>query len=301
MKLAITGGAGFIGHHLAPRLSYSGHDVVCVDNLSTSSEGAVEAIRSRGIPLIKADVRDYDDIVGAIEECDAVVHSAALVDVEESVRKPTLYLQNNTVGTATVAKACADLGVERVVYLSSAAVYGDPVELPIDEEHPLRPLSPYGLSKFAGEQVIRLYSSLYGLHYVTLRIFNAYGSGQRGGVVAEFVSRVKRGLPLIIHGDGTQTRDFIHVRDICAAVEKALETKNVNRGCNVGSGRATEIERLAELVARVAELEPNFERAPSRPGDVRQSCADISKATKFLGFTPSVCLEEGLRELLVGV
>lgn len=290
-----------MGGYLAVYLKSRGCDVTCIDNLSRASNRAVRAVRSAGVSLLEIDIRDQREIVRALEGRDAVVHAAALIDVEESIEKPLLYLDNNALGTATVAKACVDAGVKRLIYISSAAVYGDPIKLPIDEDHPTRPLSPYGLSKLIGEQVVDLFSRVYGLEYVVLRLFNVYGPGQTSayaGVITRFVARVKANLPPIIYGDGEQTRDFVNVRDVCGAVELALVTDHVNEIYNIGSGAATRIKDLAKLVTKLAGVEGEPIYAAPRPGDIRHSCADISKARIYLGFTPRVSLEEGLKELL---
>jgi UDP-glucose 4-epimerase len=192
-----------------------------------------------------------------------------------------------------VAKQCAKTGA-RLIHISSAAVYGEPQRLPIDEGHPMRPLSPYGLSKLAGEQMTQMLAP----GAAVLRLFNVYGPGQTGtyaGVISKFVERAKRGLPPVIYGDGTQTRDFIHVADVARLVEVVLD-RGAAGVYNVGTGRAVSIRELAAIVMRLAGLggEPLY--APPRPGDIKHSAADVSKA-KSLGWQPQMPLEEGLREL----
>jgi len=231
------------------------------------------------------------------------VHAAAYVSVCESMRKPALYFRNNVEGTANVAKACLDSGVKLMIYLSSAAVYGEPVSLPISETHPTNPTSPYGLSKLMGEELVRFYSK-YGLKHVILRLFNVYGLGQSkayAGVVTRFIERAVKGLPPIIYGDGEQTRDFIHVRDVSEAVEQILEKGVVNETFNVGSGIPTKIKDLAELVMNIVKLnrEPIY-RKP-RVGDIKHSYADISKAENLIDFKPKVNLNEGLKELIESI
>ncbi len=305
MKVVITGGAGFIGCNLAVFLRGRGYEVVCLDNFSRASENAVGTLEKLGVNLVKGDVRDYKVTSEVARGCDVVVHAAALIDAEESVKKPLLYLENNALGTAVVAKVCVDLAIPRLVYLSSAAVYGEPARLPVSESHPLNPVSPYGLSKLMGERVIKHFSSLYGLRYVILRLFNVYGFRQHGGsysgVIARFVERVRRGKPPIIYGDGRQTRDFIHVRDVCRVVEKVLKTEYVNEVFNVGFGKPVKIEDLARLILRLSGLNLEPVHVPPRPGDVRHSYADITKARQLLGFKPKIDLEEGVKELLSGV
>lgn len=301
LRVLITGGAGFIGHNLAAYLKERGYDVVAFDSLERPAEGSVKRLEAAGVPLVRGDVRDTSALSKALKGCHAAVHCAAYIDVEESFRKPVAYLDNNVLGTASVAEACLRAGARRVVLLSSAAVYGDPEKLPVKESHPLRPLSPYGLSKLLAERVLEFYSAERGLEYVTLRLFNAYGPGQSGpyaGVIAKFVARARAGLPPVVFGDGEQTRDFVHVSDACRAVELALSTDKVGEVYNVGSGAAVKIKDLAKLVMEFAGLGGEPAYAPPKPGDVRRSCADITKARRLLGFAPMVRLEEGLKELL---
>lgn len=304
MKVLITGGAGFIGHHLALYLSSLGYDVLCVDNLSRSSPEVINILRRYGINLIVVDVLDINslDVIMSRFKPEVVIHTAALVSVEESVKKPEEYFRCNVLGTLNTVRISTNYGVSRFIYLSSAAVYGDPIKLPVSEEHPLNPKSPYGLSKLLGEEVVKLYYRMYGLEYVILRLFNVYGPRQflnpYSGVITKFIDRVSKGLPPVIYGDGTQTRDFIHVLDVCRVIQLCVSTEKVNEVYNVGSGKPLSINELADLVVRVSglDLRPTYES--SRPGDIRHSYADISKAVKYLGFKPSVSIEEGIKELL---
>ena len=296
MRVLVTGGAGFIGGHVALSLAERGYEVVVLDNLERPSSLLLARLREAGLPVLVGDVRSFHDCGGY----DVVVHAAAYIDVAESVEKPVEYLENNAVATARVAKACAGSGA-LLVYMSSAAVYGEPESLPLREDHPTRPISPYGLSKLVGEQVLQVFARTYGLRYVALRLFNVYGPGQSSayaGVVSRFVERAARGLPPVIYGDGLQTRDFVHVRDVARAVHLCVERGVVNEVLNVATGRPTTILELARLVCRLAGIgaEPLFEKP--RPGDIRHSYADISKAESLLGYKPTVSLEEGLRELL---
>ncbi len=304
MKVLITGGAGFIGHHLALHLSSLGYEVLCLDNLSRSSPEVVKTLRSFNIDLIVADVLDINslELIMSRFKPEVVIHTAALVSVEESVRKPEDYLRCNVLGTLNTVRVSTNYGVSRFIYLSSAAVYGDPIKLPVSEEHPLNPKSPYGLSKLIGEEVVKLYHRMYGLEYVILRLFNVYGPRQSlnpySGVITKFIDRVCKGLPPVIYGDGTQTRDFIHVLDVCRATQLSISTENVNEVYNIGSGKPLSINELANLIIRISKLELRSTYEPSRPSDIRHSYADISKAVKYLGFKPSVSIEEGIEELL---
>ena len=285
MRVEVTDGAGFVGSHVAAYLAEGGFRVVAVDSLERAS--AVRPLEEVGVPLVVGDVRRVN-----LPLADAVV-DAAYINVEESWERPYDYMWNNATATSRIARQCAETGA-RLVYISSAAVYGEPQRLPIDESHSTRPLSPYGLSKLAGEQVAQMLAP----GAAVFRLFNVYGPGQAGpyaGVVSKFIERAKRGLPPVIYGDGTQTRDFIHVADVARLVEVVL-----NRGAdgvyNVGTGRAVSIRELAAIVMRLAGLggEPLY--GPPRPGDIKHSAANVSKA-KSLGWQPQMPLEEGLRRL----
>jgi len=260
--------------------------VVAVDNLERAS--ALKRLEEVGVPLVVGDVRHVD-----LPPADVVVHAAAYISVDESWERPYDYMWNNAAATARVAKRCAETSAH-LVYISSAAVYGEPQRLPIDENHPTKPLSPYGLSKLAGEQITQMLAP----GAAVLRLFNVYGPGQTGpyaGVISKFVERAKRGLPPVIYGDGTQTRDFIHVADVARLVEVVLDCGAAGV-YNVGTGRAVSIRELAAVVMRLAGLggEPLY--GPPRPGDIKHSAADVSKA-KSLGWQPQMPLEEGLRRL----
>jgi UDP-glucose 4-epimerase len=300
MKVLITGGAGFIGHNLAIRLKNNGFEVSVLDSLERSTGFAVERLKEESIPVLRAGVKSTDVVKNALKGVDAVVHAAAYTDVAESMENPVLYLDNNALGTALVAEASLKTRVGLFIYLSSAAVYGDPVRLPVDENHPTRPLSPYGLSKLMGEDVVKFFSRL-GLRYVVLRLFNVYGPGQNtayAGVITRFLERVGNGLPPVVYGDGEQTRDFIHVDDVSKAVELALRLKCFNDVFNIGSGSPVRIRDLAGLVMRLNRVEGEPVYAASRLGDIKHSYADISKARSILGFEPGIGLEEGLRRLV---
>ena len=297
--ILVTGGAGFIGSHLVKELVKSGFSVRLLDNLSN---GSLENIREvlGSIEFIKGDIRDKNVVEGALKGVDAVVHLAALIDVAESVEKPELYLEVNVNGTFNVTRASRK--VSAFIFASTCAVYGEPVRIPIGEDHPLSPKSPYAATKIAGEAFVQAYGNLYGYRPVILRLFNVYGPRQSkayAGVITEFVKRATLGEPPIIFGDGEQTRDFVHVKDVTRAIIKALDSDNASGIYNVGSGVAVTINDLAHLILKLAGKE-NVEpiHGPPRPGDIKHSQANINRAKKELGYSPSVSLEEGIREIL---
>ncbi len=302
MKVLVTGALGFIGHHLCLHLSSRGYDVVGVDNLSRGVRRRIKLLEENNVKVIVADVRDTELMYKILSQyrVSAVVHLAALISVEESFEKPLLYEDVNAKGTISLVLAANKAGVERIVYASSAAVYGNPVRLPIDEDHPLKPLSPYGASKLVGEFYAKtLFKGNRGV--IVLRLFNVYGPGQNpeyAGVITRFMERLSQGKPPVIYGSGEQTRDFIHVLDVVEAVEKALTTSYSGYVLNIGTGRPTKIKDLAYTMIKLygLELEPVY--APPRKGDIMHSYADISLAKRILGWSPRISLEEGLRMLV---
>ncbi|AEC51261.1 UDP-glucose 4-epimerase [Pyrococcus sp. NA2] len=291
--VVITGGAGFIGSHLAEALAED-NDVVVIDNLYS---GKLENI-PENVKFVEADVRDYEKIADIIREADYVFHEAAQISVEESIRDPVFTEEVNVIGTINVLRALAE-GEGKLIFASSAAVYGDPIELPIKEDSELRPISPYGITKLTGEHYCRVYYELYGVPIVVLRYFNVYGPRQSSayaGVISIFMERAIRGEPLIIYGDGKQTRDFIFVKDVVDANLLVAKKERANGEVfNVATGRETMIIDLALKVIELSSSPSQIIFYPPRPGDIKRSVADIGKIRK-LGFKPKYSLEEGLKE-----
>lgn len=278
-----------------------GFQVRVVDNLVRA--GMLEEARELGVEILRVDVRSYKSLLKAFKGAESVIHLAALISVEESASKPMLYNEVNTVGTLNVLKASLEAGVERVVYASSAAVYGEPKSLPVREDHPTKPLSVYGASKLAGESYCTAFHSTYGVETLVLRYFNVYGPGQNveyAGVIQKFIDRVSVGKPPIIFGDGSQTRDFIHVLDVARANVNAVRSKVKHGIFNIASGREISIRELADLISEISgrKVEPSY--TEPRPGDIKRSWADISKAAEVLGFKPEISLEKGLHLMLEG-
>jgi len=300
-KVLVTGGAGFIGSRLVERLLNLGYDVTVVDNLSTGKKQNLrEALRN--IDFIQGDIRDKEVLKKATRGVDYVVHLAALISVSESVRLPNLYFDVNVNGTLALLNESSKAGVEKFVFASSCAVYGNPVRIPIGEDHPLRPLSPYAESKLAAERHCRMYSQRKALKTFILRLFNVYGPrqdhSQYSGVITQFVRRVSQNQPPIIYGSGEQTRDFIYVDDVVEYVVRTLGSE-AEETYNIGSGKQTTINELAGLVTKIMgkpDLIPLH--LPPREGDIVHSLADISKAKAILGYTPQTPLGEGLKEAI---
>lgn len=299
LRIAVTGGAGFIGSHLVRRLVEMGFAVTVLDNLSTGSLRNLNDVL-RDIDFVRGDVTNLDDVEKAISSSDVVVHLAALIDVGESVEKPELYFDVNVKGTFNIARASRK--ADALIFASSSAVYGEPIKIPISEDHPLSPRSPYAASKMAGEAYVNCFAEINEYRPVVLRLFNVYGPKQSraySGVIVEFIKKALRGEPPVIFGDGEQIRDFIHVSDVVKAVINAITNSSVTGTFNIGSGEGVTINKLALLVAEIAgrrELRPIY--SLPRKGDIRVSIADITKARRELGFNPTVSLEDGLRELV---
>jgi UDP-glucose 4-epimerase len=307
-RILVSGGAGFIGSHIVDRLISEDFEVTVIDNLQTGHLKNIKRDQSRRkLHFIRGDIRDFNLVRKAVKDVDAVFHEAALVDVALSIENPVLTNEVNVTGTLNILKASSDLGVKRLIYASSAAVYGSTLRPQKREDGTLNPTSPYGVSKLAAENYVRLFSNLYDMETVSLRYFNVYGPRQSfnirsayGGIIALCVNRLLRNTPPIIYGDGEQTRDFVYVQDVVEANMLALNTKDaVGETFNVGSGTSTTINQIAELLKKITNKENlhNIYSDP-RPGDIRHGYADISKAKKLLGYNPQFSIKEGLTELV---
>jgi len=305
LRVLVTGVAGFIGSHLCRRLLDLGIEVHGLDDLSRGFAERVKDLEDAGMVFHRADVRDWSMVHEILHRVkpDVIMHLAALISVEESIRMPALYMEVNAEGTRNLVRAASRAGVRRFIYASSAAVYGNPVKLPITEDHPTSPLSPYGLSKLMGERYVA--SEFIGEEKpVILRIFNVYGPDQNpeyAGVITRFMERLSRGEPPIIFGDGCQTRDFIHVDDVVEAFIRSLDVPlDKMLVANIGSGRPVKIIELARMMIRLYGLDIEPVHALPRPGDIRDSYADISRARRILGWSPRIGLEEGLQKIIRG-
>ncbi|NJE07965.1 SDR family oxidoreductase [Thermococcus sp. M39] len=290
--IVVTGGAGFIGSHIAEELSKD-NEVVVIDNLYS---GKVENV-PENVKFIQADIRDYESIADVISQADYVFHEAALVSVVESVEKPILTEEINVLGTLNILRALSE-GHGKLIFASSAAVYGDNQNLPLKEDEKPKPLSPYGVTKVSGEYYCKIFYELYGVPTVALRYFNVFGErqgyNQYAGVISIFINRALKNEPLIIFGDGKQTRDFIYVKDVVKANVLVAEKERANGEVfNVARGERTTILELAMKIIDATNSSSSIIFDKPRPGDIKHSQADISKIKK-LGFKPDYSLEEGL-------
>lgn len=290
----VTGGAGFVGSHLVDALLQRGCVVRALDNLSTGNVSRLNPEAS----FIEADIREGESIAGAFKGVDCVCHTAALPRVPLSIDNPLETHMVNVVGTLNVLLAARNAGVRRVIYSGSSSVYGNQSRLPLKEEMAPNPLSPYALQKLTGEQYTRLFHKLYQMETLTLRYFNVFGprmatEGAYLTVMSAFLTARREDRPLTIHGDGCQTRDFTHVRDVVQANLLALDCDIADgRALNVGQGRSVSVKWIADRIGgRVVH-------SPQRAGDIRDTLADHSQATKVLGWQPQVTTEQGLEELI---
>jgi nucleoside-diphosphate-sugar epimerase len=303
-EILVTGGAGFIGSHIVDRLLDEGLKVRVLDNLSTGEKKNLAQHKNKKMfQFIEGDIRNFDQVKKAVEGVDAAIHEAALVSVTRSVEDPQLSNDINVKGTINLLKACADLNVKRLVLASSCAVYGDTEILPNHENLTPKPLSPYAADKLANENYAKVFHKVYGLETVCLRYFNVYGTRQKpgpySGVISVFVNLLRENKPLMIAGDGKQSRDFVNVKDVVEANIKALSNAEaVGEVFNISTGKATTINKLAETLQQImgkTELKPVH--VEPRPGDIKHSYGDISKAKNILGYAPKIQLENGLAEI----
>ena len=300
-RVLVTGGAGFVGSHLVERLS-GRNTVTVLDDLSTGSlrnlAGVHEALR-----LKKASILQPKVLATAMKGQEVVFHLAARTSVPESVQKPNEYWRTNVEGTLNVLKAAVDTGVTRVVFASSAAVYGNTEANPKVETMRPAPASPYATTKMVGEFACEEISDLKGIETVVVRIFNAYGprqdpSSPYASVVAKFCAALAANAPIEIHGNGEQTRDFLYIGDLAEALGLAGERPVAGQIFNLASGTGTSVNEVARLLSEITVMPIRALRKESREGDVRHSRADIEKAVEKLGFTPRASLREGLERTL---
>jgi UDP-glucose 4-epimerase len=300
LKTLVTGGAGFIGSNIVALLLQEGHQVVVLDNLSSGYATNLEPFPD--LRLIEGDVRDGHTVADAVEGCEVVFHLAASVGNKRSIDHPVDDAETNVIGTLNVLEAARRAGVRKVVFSSSAGIFGELKTLPIREDHQVEPDSPYGASKLGAEKACLAYAKLYPLECICLRYFNVYGVNQRydayGNVIPIFAQHVLEGRPVVIFGDGEQTRDFVNVADVAVANYRAGMSRGISGAFNIGSESRISINDLARMMFAAAAVKPAIEYAASRPGDVRHSLADVTAARRAFGFNPVVTLQKGLPEYL---
>jgi len=304
-KYLVTGGAGFIGSNLARFLLQRGHEVVVLDDLSTGKLANIAAIR-KDILFLQGDIRDRQTCDQAVRGCQAVFHQAALGSVPRSVEEPELSHDVNVNGTIRVLEACRTVGVKRVVFAASSSAYGDQPASPKHEGMAPMPISPYAASKLCCESYMQAYAAVYGMETVCLRYFNVFGpyqdpAGAYAAVIPAFVSRVLKGQPPVVYGDGEQSRDFCFIENVCRANLLAAEAPAAvcnGRPMNIACNRATTLNQILIKIKSLlgSNLAPIYQ--PMRAGDVKDSLADIRRAKETIGYEPTIYFEEGLERAI---
>lgn len=297
MNALVTGGAGFIGSNLVERLIKDGHRVGILDNLSTGKRENLH----KDAEFFEFDISDLDAIKPAFVDRDVVFHIAAIPRIMRSIEDPASTFKSNVMGTLNVLLAARDSGAKRLVYSASSSAYGFQDKLPLSEDMPAKPVNPYGLSKYIGEELCAQFTNFYEFDTISLRYFNVYGAhmdieGEYSTVIGKFLRLKHEGKPLTIIGDGKQTRDFTNVRDV---VEANILASQIDKGngdvVNIGAGDNHSVQEIADIIGGEQV------HVPERPGEVRDTLADITKAKRILGWEPRVSLKEGINQLMSNV
>ncbi len=303
-RVLVTGGAGFIGSNLIPLLLEANNSVIVFDNLSTGKTENLNAVRVHpNFKFVKGDIRNSESLSKVLQNIDAVIHLAAVIDVSASVINPISTNEINVTGTLNVLHEAKNNGIKKFVFASSTAVYGDTKTLPVKEDTILKPISPYAASKAAGEAYCSAFANCYSLETIALRFFNVYGprneNSPYSGVITKFLQKAVKNEPLIIEGDGEQTRDFIHVSDIARAIVAALQARGLGGEVfNVCTGSPTSINQLVNTLKKVTQKKFQIIHNPPRIGDIKNSYGDSAKTAKQLSFRTQVSLSNGLKMLL---
>jgi len=303
MKILVTGGAGFIGSNLVERLLREGHDVRVLDNFSTGDRRNLRLVAG-DVDLIEGDLRSYERVARAVRDCEIVFHEGAMPSVPRSVQDPLTSSEINIGGTLNVLLAARDAGTRRIIFASSSSVYGDAPGFPRVETQATSPLAPYAVSKLPAEQYCRVAHLVYGLVTVCLRYFNVFGRrqdplSQYSAVIPKFIVTMRDGLSPTIYGDGTQSRDFTHIDDVVTANLLAMAAVDIGgRIFNIACGREVSLNELVAELNTVLGTEIQAAHVPPRPGDVKHSLADASRAAHELGFRAAVHFGEGLRRTI---
>jgi len=305
MKYLVTGGAGFIGSNIVKELLRRKERVRVLDNFATGKrENLIELMDNPNFELIEGDLRSFHIVRNAVKGVDYILHQGALPSVPRSINDPITTNDVNILGTLNILEAAKEFGVKRVVYASSSSVYGNSPSLPKVESMPVQPLSPYALSKYAGERYCQIYYKIFGLETVVLRYFNVFGpnqdpTSQYSAVIPKFIKLMKENKPPIIYGDGTQSRDFTYVANVVEANFLACNAHNsAGEVFNIACGKRYTLLQLVDTINRILgkNIEPVFEK--ERIGDVKHSLAGVEKAKRILGFSVNCRFEEGLEKLV---
>jgi len=300
-KILVTGGAGFIGSHIVEELIKRGETVRVLDNFSTGNRENIKHLKDK-VELIEGDIRDFWTVVDAVKGIDFIIHQAALPSVQRSINNPLTSNEVNVNGTLNLLEAAKGYRVKRFIYASSSSVYGDTPTLPKREDMPSKPLSPYAITKLAGEEYCQTFSKLYGLPTVCLRYFNVFGTrqdptSQYSAVIPKFIELLLDKKTPVIYGDGEQSRDFTFVRNVVEANLLACQSDISGGGViNIACGQSFSLNQLVSLLNQIIGTNIKPEYGQAKPGDVKHSLADISKAKKLLGYKPRISFAEGMKK-----
>jgi UDP-glucose 4-epimerase len=300
MKALVTGGAGFIGSHLATRLLADGHEVRVLDNFSTGSRANLAPLGD-SVELVEGDIQSYERAHNAVQGCEVVFHEAALPSVPRSIQDPLTSHAVNVIGTLNILLASRDSGVRRVVFASSSSIYGADPTLPKSEERAPQPIAPYAVAKLAAEGFCRSFSEVYGLETVALRYFNVFGPGQDplsqyAAVIPRFITALLAGEQPVVFGDGEQSRDFTYIDNVVDANLLAAAAEGVSgRTFNIACGDRISLNRLLDDLREIIGSDVQASHLEGRPGDVKHSLAAIAQAEELLGYRPRVEFSDGLR------
>ena len=292
----ITGGAGFVGSNLVDRLVSIGHKVIVLDNFVSGKKSNLSHHRKKDVKIIKVDISDKN-LDKYFKKADYIFHLAALAQIIPSFKDPNKYFKNNVIGTLNVLKAAKKVKIKKLIYAASSSCYGAPKKFPTSEKDKIDLKHPYAATKFIGEELVMRYASKFKMPNISFRFFNVYGprlnvSGQYSAVIGNFLSQTKTRKPLTVVGDGKQTRDFIHVDDLINAFIQVIKSKSVNKIYNLGSGKRTSINTIAKIFGGKKKF------IPIRPGEPKNSVANIKKIKKEINWKPKISIEQGIKKLL---
>ena len=292
----ITGGAGFVGSNLVDRLVSIGHKVIVLDNFVSGKKSNLSHHSEKNVKIIKIDISDKN-LDKYFKKADYIFHLAALAQIIPSFKDPNKYFKNNVIGTLNVLKSAKKVKIKKLIYAASSSCYGAPKKFPTSEKDKIDLKHPYAATKFIGEELVMRYASKFKMPNISFRFFNVYGprlnvSGQYSAVIGNFLSQTKTRKPLTVVGDGKQTRDFIHVDDLINAFIQVIKSKSVNKIYNLGSGKRTSINTIAKIFGGKKKF------IPIRPGEPKNSVANIKKIKKELNWKPKISIEQGIQKLL---
>ena len=296
-KSIITGGAGFICSNLTDFLVKNDHKVIVLDNFISGKKKNLSHHKKKNVRIIKTDISKNEELDRHFKGADYVFHLAGLAEIIPSIKNPKKYFVNNVLGTLNVLEAAKKAKIKKFIYAASSSCYGAPKKFPTSEKSKIDLKHPYAVTKFMGEELVMKYASIYNMPNISFRFFNVYGprlntSGQYSAVMGNFLEQNKNNKPLTVVGNGKQTRDFIHVYDLVNAFLKTIKSKTVNEVFNLGSGKKTSINAIAKIFGGTIKF------IPKRPGEPKNSLADISKIKKKINWKPKISIEQGIKNLL---